>query len=273
MAYQQGANAMVSSQILIGDGAETVLEGGGLRLVDRRTRTEIPLAVVQEVRTDGGRHVEIVLTDSAVHRVDGGNPTAATAFVTALTAALPAQRDPVGSGRVTVTPLAPPEEPEEAEYHPKYRRRQVIALALLFAYVGYTIWVGVVREAEWISAPIAAAIPLGLGAVLLFVAVNVTLVHFALKRRGITVPASFDFRTKDGAAWYKFTDADGVERSGRGKNRGPVTRVAYDPEDPGDYSFDLSGKSTLLKAGLLTLGALPLLGGGAALAMVPFLVS
>ncbi|MDX2939612.1 hypothetical protein [Streptomyces ipomoeae] len=204
--------------------------------------------------------------------MDGGNPTAATAFVTALTAALPAQRDPAGSGRVTVTPLAPPEEPEEAEYHPKYRRRQVIILALLSAYVGYTIWVGVVRGA-WVIIPIVAVIPLALGATLLFLAVNVTLVHFALKRRGITVLASFDFRTKDGAAWYKFTDADGVERSGRGKNRGPVTRVAYDPEDPGDYSFDLSGKSTLLRAGLLTLGALPLLGGGAALAMLPFLVN
>ncbi|MCJ1677529.1 hypothetical protein MTF65_09315 [Streptomyces sp. APSN-46.1] len=264
---------MVSSQILIGgDGAETVIEGGGLRLVDRRTRTEIPLVVVQEARTDGGRHVEIVLTDSAVHRVDGGNPTAATAFVTALTAALPARRDPTGSARVTVTPLAPAEEPEEAEYHPKYRRRQVITLALLLVYVGYTIWVGVVRGAEVIIAPITAAIPLALGAGLLFLAVNVALVYFALKRRGITVPASFDFRTKDGAAWYKFTDADGVERSGRGKNRGPVTRVAYDPEDPRDYSFDLSGKSTLLRAGLLTLGALPLLGGGAALAVLPFLV-
>jgi len=264
---------MVSSQILIGgDGAETVLEGGGLRLVDRRTRTEIPLAVVQEARTDGGRHVEIVLTDSSVHRVDGGNPTAATAFVAALTAALPARRDPAGSARVTVTPLAPPEEAEEAEYHPKYRRRQLILLALILAYVGYTIWVGVVRGAEVIIAPIAAAIPLALGAGLLFLAVNVTLVHIALKRRGITVPASFDFRTKDRAAWYKFTDADGVERSARGKNRGPVTRVAYDPEDPQDYSFDLSGKRTLLRAGSLTLGALPLLGGGAALAVLPFLV-
>ncbi|MFI8962490.1 hypothetical protein ACIGO8_10260 [Streptomyces sp. NPDC053493] len=264
---------MVSAQILVGgDGAETLLEGGGLRLVDRHTRSEIPLAVVQEARTDGGRHVEIVLTDTAVHRVDGGNPTAAAAFVTALTAALPERRDPAGSARVTVTPLAPLPEAEEAERHPKYRRRQLTTLAFLLAYVAYTVWIGAVRGAETIIAPIVAVIPLVLGASLLFGAVHVTLVHFALKRRGITVPASFDFRTKDGAAWYKFTDAEGVERSARGKNRGPVARVVYDPEDPLDHSFDLSVRRTLLKAVFLTLAALPLLAGGAALAVLPMLV-
>jgi hypothetical protein len=52
------------------DRPKAVLEGGGLRLFDRRARAEIPLAVVQEARTGGGRHVEIVLTDGAVHRVD-----------------------------------------------------------------------------------------------------------------------------------------------------------------------------------------------------------
>ncbi|MFC7929268.1 hypothetical protein [Streptomyces cinereoruber] len=266
---------MVSSQILVGgDGTEATLEDGGLRLVDRSARTEIPLAVVREARTAGGQHVEIVLTDSTVHRVDGGNPTAATAFVAALTAALPARRDPAGSARVTVTPLASPEETEEAEevkYHPKYRRRQVVVLGLFLAYVGYTIGVGVARGGEEVVRPVAAAIPLAIGAALLFFAVHVTLVHFALKRRGITVPASFDFKTKDGAAWYKFTDADGVERSGRGKNRGPVTRVSYDPEDPRDYSFDLSGGSTLRRALPFGLGALPLLAGGAFLALLPFL--
>ncbi|PVC77656.1 hypothetical protein [Streptomyces sp. CS081A] len=263
---------MVSSQILVGgDGTEATLEDGGLRLVDRSARTEIPLAVVQEARTAGGQHVEIVLTDSAVHRVDGGNPTAAAAFVTALTAALPARRDPAGSARVTVTPLAPPEEAEEVKYHPKYRRRQVVALGLFLAYVGYTVWVGVARGGEEVVRPVAAAIPLAIGGALLFFAVHVTLVHFALKRRGITVPASFDFKTKDGAAWYKFTDADGVERSGRGKNRGPVARVSYDPEDPRDYSFDLSGGSTLRRALPFALGALPLLAGGAFLALLPFL--
>ncbi|MFC8791473.1 DUF3592 domain-containing protein [Streptomyces cinereoruber] len=260
---------MVSSQILVGgDGTEATLEDGGLRLVDRSARTEIPLAVVREARTAGGQHVEIVLTDSTVHRVDGGNPTAATAFVAALTAALPARRDPAGSARVTVTPLAPP---EEVKYHPKYRRRQVVILGLFLAYVGYTVWVGVARGGEEVVRPVAAAIPLAIGGALLFFAVHATLVHFALKRRGITVPASFDFRTKDGAAWYKFTDADGVERSGRGKNRGPVARVSYDPEDPRDYSFDLSGGSTLRRVLPFALGALPLLAGGAFLALLPFL--
>ncbi|MGW0931886.1 hypothetical protein [Streptomyces sp. NPDC002644] len=268
---------MISAQIpiLIGaDGTETSLDGGGLRITDRRTRTEIPLVVMREVRVDDGHHVEIVLTDGAVHRVDGGNPTAATAFVAALTPALPARRDPAGGARVTVTPLAPPEEAqetEEAASHPKYRRRQMIALGLLLAHAGYTAWVGFARGAETAVGPLAATIPLALGALLLSLAVTMTLVHLALTRRGITVPASLDFRTKGGAAWYRFTDIDGVERSGRGKHSGPVTRVVYDPEDPRDYSFDLSGRKTLLKAVPLALGALPLLGSGAVLAVLPVL--
>lgn len=82
---------MVPSRIPVGggDGTEATLEDGGLRLVDRSARTEIPLAVVREARTVDGQHVGIVLTGSTVHPVDGGDPTAATAFVTALTAVLP----------------------------------------------------------------------------------------------------------------------------------------------------------------------------------------
>ncbi|MEU2503288.1 hypothetical protein ABZ621_01110 [Streptomyces sp. NPDC007863] len=45
------------------------------------------------------------------------------------------------------------------------------------------------------------------------------------------MPATLDFKTTDGAAWYTFADADGgVERSTRGKCGGPVARVSYDPE-------------------------------------------
>lgn len=263
---------MVSSQILIGgDGAETVLDDSGLRLVDSRTRTEIPLTVVQEARSDGGRHIEIVLSDGAVHRVDAGNPTAATTFVATLTAALPEQRDPAGSARITVTPLASPEEPEEPERDPKYRRRLVILIALLAVYVGYVIWVGVALGAK-VIAPIVATVPIAFGAGLLLVGVDRTLIHFALKRRGVTVPATLDFRTTDGAAWYKFTDADGVERSTRGKYSGPVARVSYDPEALDGYSAEISGAKHLLRAGVWILGSLPPLGGGIALALTPFLI-
>ncbi|MFF7177141.1 hypothetical protein [Streptomyces sp. NPDC008121] len=263
---------MVSSQILIGgDGAETVLDDSGLRLVDRRSRTEIPLAVVQAARTDGGRRVEIVLSDGAVHRVDAGNPTAATTFVSTLTAALPEERDPAGSARVTVTPLALPEEPEEPERHPKYRPRPVILIALLAVYVAYVIWVGVTLGTK-VVAPLAATVPIAFGAGLLIVGAQRTLIHFALKRRGVTVPATLDFRTTDGAAWYKFTDVDGVELSTRGKYSGPVARVSYDPEAPHGLTAEISGPNHQLRAGAWILGSLPPLAGGIALALTPFLI-
>ncbi|MGV9457052.1 hypothetical protein [Streptomyces sp. NPDC003635] len=265
---------MVSAQILVGeDGAEAVLDDDGLRLVDRRTRTQVPLAVVQEVRSDGGRHVEIVLTDGVLHRVDGGNPTAATAFANALGDALPAQRDPAGSAAVRVTDLTPQPEPEQPVYHPKYRRRQLILLALVLTYAGYTTGVGVALGADKLPAPLGAVIPLALGAALLILALDVTLVYYALKKRGITVNATFDFQTKDKAAWYKYTSLDGVEHSGRGKNRGPVTRVAYDPDNPRDYSFDSSGTDTLRRICPPALAALPLLALGIYLALTPFLVN
>ncbi|MEV7523898.1 hypothetical protein [Streptomyces sp. NPDC091371] len=263
---------MISAQILVGgDGAETVLEGGGLRLVDPRAPTEIPLAVVQEARTGGGHHVEIVLTDGTVHRVHrvhGGNPTAAASFVTALTAALPERRDPAGSARVTVTPLTPPAEPEKTRK--PFDRVRAILLAVLLAYVGNTIGVNVVNEAGAIILPLVAVIPLVLGATLQFNAVLLTQVHLTLRRRGITVPAHFTNRGKDGASWYTYTSADGVQHRARGNNLGPVTRVVYDPKSPGEHSFELSAKSTALTAGFLTLFGLPLLVGGAALAVLPY---
>ncbi|MGW7313922.1 hypothetical protein [Streptomyces sp. NPDC054865] len=260
---------MVSAQILVGgDGAETVLEGGGLRLVDRRARTEIPLAVVQEARTDGGHHVEIVLTDGAVHRVDGGNPTAAATFVTALTSALPERRDPAGSARVTVTPLTPPAEPEKTRRPFDWVRATL--LAVLLAYVGNTIGVVVAYEAGAILFPLVAVIPLVLGAALQFSAVQQTHAHLALKRRGITVPAHYRSRGKDGASWYTYTSADGVRHLARGNNLGQVTRVVYDPKSPGEHSFELSAKSTALTSGCLTLSGLPLLVGGIVFAVLPY---
>ncbi|MFF5789719.1 hypothetical protein ACFY8P_32670 [Streptomyces sp. NPDC012693] len=261
---------MVSAQILVGgDGAETVLEGGGLQLVDRRARTEIPLAVVQEARTGGGHHAEIVLTDGAVHRVDGGNPTAAAAFVTALTAALPERRDPAGSARVTVTPLTPSAEPETTKK--PFDGVRATLLAILLAYVGNTIGVGVAYEAGAIILPLVAVFPLFLGAALQFAAVQKTWVYRALKERGITVPARFAHRNKNGVPVYRFTSADGVEHLAQGSSTlGPETRVVYDPESPLDYSFKLSARSTALSAFFHTLFGFPLLVGGVALSVLPY---
>ncbi|MFD8939746.1 hypothetical protein ACFV0R_31595 [Streptomyces sp. NPDC059578] len=264
---------MVSTQILIGgDGAETVLDEGGLRIVDSRTRVEIPFAVIQEAWTDGGHHVEIVLSDSAMHRVDAGNPTAATTFVAALTAALPAQRDPAGSARITVTQLALPEDAEKPATDPKYPRRIVILIALAAAYLGYVIWVAVGQGAK-VIAPIVASVPIAFGLGMMLVGGQRTLLHFVLKRRGISVPATLDFKTTDGAAWYKFTDVDGAERTARSKHVGPVARATYDPENPADQlAVEISGMRHLFWAGIWILGSLPLLVGGIAFALTPFTI-
>ncbi|MCX4787256.1 MULTISPECIES: hypothetical protein [unclassified Streptomyces] len=250
---------MVSSQVLLGDDdAETVLDAHGLRVVNQHSRAEIPLAVVQEARTDGGRHVEIVLTDGVVHRVDGRNATAATGFVTALTAALPEQRDPAGSARVTVTAL---KQPEKDKLEPVVRLRLAIIGALILAYLGYAIWVGATRGPDVIFV-IVGMVPLAMGLIMLFCAVHDTLLDLALRRRGITVFAAFNFRTRDGAAWYKFTDTDGVERSHRGKNRGPRTRVTYDPKKPWRTSSQLAWGPLVVKLFALTTGGVLMLLAG-----------
>ncbi|GLW72318.1 hypothetical protein Kpho02_46170 [Kitasatospora phosalacinea] len=258
---------MVSAQVLLGAEAETVFDADGLRLVDHGSRTEIPLAVIQETRTGGGRDVEIVLTDGVVYRVDGGNATTATAFVTALTAALPEQRDPAGSARVTVTAL---KQPEKDKPEPVVRLRLAIIGALILAYLGYTIWVGATHGPDVVFV-VVGAVPLTIGLLMLLVAVHDTLLHLALRRRGITVSATFDFRTRDGAAWYRFTGADGVERSHRGKNRGPRIRVTYDPKKPWRGSSQLAWGPVLFKIGALTIGGLPLLlAGGTVAFLFPF---
>ncbi|MFI8963872.1 hypothetical protein ACIGO8_17360 [Streptomyces sp. NPDC053493] len=259
---------MVSPQILRGDGAETVLDADGIRTVNRASRTEIPFAVVQEARTAGGREVEIVLTDGAVHRVDGGNATAATAFVTALTAALPEQRDPGGSARVTVTSL---EQPRDG-----WRLTDYVLLTVLGApaltYLGYAIWTGVTRGSDVIVV-IVGAFPLFSGLLmLLFVADDVRL-QLPLRKRGITVVARLDFRAKDGAAWYKYTDADGVEHHHRSTFRGPRPPITYDPQRPGWASTDLVWGRVLFKIYARGAGGLLLVLAGGALALAPLLSS
>ncbi|MFD4244031.1 hypothetical protein ACFWP3_20880 [Streptomyces sp. NPDC058525] len=171
-----------------------------------------------------GQDVEIVLTDRVVHRVAGGNATAATAFVTALTAALPEQRDPGGSARVTVTSL---EQPQEAE------SRDFSGLLML-----------------------------------LFAAEEVRL-QLKLKKRGITVIGRLDFRTTGGAAWYKYTDADGVEHNHRSKFRGPQPPLTYDPQRPGWASTDLVWGRVLFKICARSTDGLLLLLAGGALALMP----
>lgn len=77
-------------------------------------------------------------------------------------------------------------------------------------------------------------------------------------------------RVKDRSSWYTYTSADGVQHLARGNNLGPVPRLVYDPQDPGEHSFELSARSTALTSGLLALFGLPLLIGAVALAVLPY---
>ncbi|MFD5764266.1 hypothetical protein ACFWIN_00370 [Streptomyces sp. NPDC127049] len=225
--------------------------------------------MVQDARNNDGQHVEIVLTDGAVHRVDGGNPTAAAAFVTALTTALPQQRDPAGSARVTVTPLTPPAEPSRR----RFDGVRATLLAILLAYIGNMIGIGVAIEPAAIIFPLVAVIPLIFGAILQFGAVLKTCEYLDLKKRGITVPAQFAHRNKNGVPVYRFTSADGVEHLAMGSSSlGPETRIVYDPKSPLAYSFELSAKSTALSAFFHTLFGLPLILSGIAFAVLPYYV-
>ncbi|MFD8939244.1 hypothetical protein ACFV0R_29015 [Streptomyces sp. NPDC059578] len=241
-------------------------------MVDRASRTEIPFAVVQEARTDGGRDVEIVLTDGVVHRVDGGNATAASAFVNALSAALPEQRDPGGSTRVTVTSLEQPQEEKKKKSELTDYVALMILGTLVLTYLGYAIWAGATRESELIFV-IGGAVPFFSGALMLLFVADEVRIQLRLRKRGITVVARLDFKTTDGAAWYKYTDADGIEHSNRSKFRGPQPPIAYDPQRPGFASTDLEWNRVLSKIyARSTCGLLLFLAGGAS-ALVPLMPS
>ncbi|GAA2922274.1 hypothetical protein [Streptomyces enissocaesilis] len=205
-----------------------------------------------------------MLTDGVAYRVDGGNPTTTAAFVTALSAALPEQRDPAGSAKVAVTEL---EQPERHTPSLKYRARVAVAGIPVLAYLGYTIWVGIAHGLEVIFV-ILGSVPFFLGLLLLFTAYVLILEQVVLTLRGITVVGTFGFRTKDGAAWYKFTDMDGVERTHRGKNRGRHNRITYDPRDPVVASSQLAWGPVVLKASASLASGLPLLGIGSAMAFL-----
>ncbi|MCJ0873594.1 hypothetical protein [Streptomyces sp. AP-93] len=106
---------MPSFPVLIGRGADSgtsaTLRAGHLRIQQGPQYTLIPLAAVQEARAGEELLVEIALTDGAVHRLSGANPTATAAFAAALNRALPEDRDPAGSALVTTGSTSEGEEP------------------------------------------------------------------------------------------------------------------------------------------------------------------
>ncbi|WP_406005124.1 hypothetical protein OG440_02315 [Streptomyces sp. NBC_00637] len=242
---------MGSGQILAGrDDTEAVLGGGTLRLAAPRSRTDIPLVVVREVRADG-REVVVELTDGAVHRLDGTNPTAAGVFAAALTAALPQERDPAGSGRVIVT------RDEPREPNPRGLRFWVFTVVsgiLVAGYLGFLVFSAVNHGPEVIFG-ILAAVPLLLGYAALVASVALGPKYAALARRGITVMAWLSHRSRKGQSAYEYADPEGGVHQYRTSYRGEQLKLVYDPQSPTDCSRIRSRWAAVLTVlGLLLLG-------------------
>ncbi|MFJ6486433.1 MULTISPECIES: hypothetical protein [unclassified Streptomyces] len=188
-------------------------------------KTHIPLAAVQEVRPDGDKALQIVLTDGVTRRLQGGNEYATSAFLTALIAALPARRDPAGSALITT---------EEGGAVIKIWQVWTGGAAFLAVFVGYVWWTGSTYGDGMGMAAFVGAPAVIFGGLFTFVAISSAKDRVVLRRRGITVAAARHYHPNGKrASWYAFTDISGNEHT-TSYGSGRVTEeihVVYDPEN------------------------------------------
>lgn len=215
----------------MGRGTSATLDPDHLRVFRRGGgRTDIPLAAVREARAGDGLLVEIVLTDGVTHQLQGRNPTATAAFVTALNDALPEEREPAGSTLVTTGAAGPDGATDRA-------RLKLLAwlVGVPLAYVAYVVGVGVTLGSDYALGLTLTGIPLLLGLVTLAITVFKTVVRVRLARRGITVRAarSYDALGRP-VARYDFTATDGVAYGYRSNRNASHVDVVYDPRSPQD---------------------------------------
>ncbi|MFF9849639.1 hypothetical protein [Streptomyces litmocidini] len=217
---------MLSPQVLSKGDQYTVLRPDRLTTTEGRQVTHIPLAAVQEVRADGDTALQIVLTDGATRRLPGGNAYATSAFLTALTAALPEQRDPAGSALVTT---------EETGAVIKVWQVWIGALTLLAAFGGYVWWTGSAHGAGMGFAAFFAAPGTLLGGLSCVGVLFSIRTRATLRRRGITVAAARHYHPNGRrASYYKYTDTSGNEHTtgyGSGRSTQEI-HIVYDPETP-----------------------------------------
>ncbi|MDT9691101.1 hypothetical protein Q5762_22675 [Streptomyces sp. P9(2023)] len=213
---------MTSAQILRGDGVQASFEDGVLHVVRGGQHTAIPLLAVQEVRVPTPRRLDVVLTDGAVHPVEGADPTATAAFAGALTGALPAERGPEASALVVV----------ETRPDDSIDWGWVAALLLpVLGYLGYAVWVGVTHGVRVVGV-IVGAVPLVFGALLVFAFAQETYRRVVLRRRGITVPAHAVGKGTKKSTRYVYADAGGADHPYSCTRKTPDILVAYDPLKP-----------------------------------------
>ncbi|MFI5688878.1 DUF3592 domain-containing protein [Streptomyces sp. NPDC051636] len=185
-------------------------------------QVDIPLSAIQEVRAAEARTVEIVLTDGTAHRVEGGNPTATTAFVAALTAVLPDEQDPAGRAVVT-----DPRSPRDRGLS----GLMALAVVLLLAFLGYVVWVALTHGTRVVGV-ITGLVPLTLGLGMLATGVQETFRRILLGRRGITVLAEAVGTEGKKKVVYEYVDADGAVHTYTCKRRLQRVQLAYDPHLP-----------------------------------------
>ncbi|MER6347710.1 hypothetical protein ACWC10_16965 [Streptomyces sp. NPDC001595] len=172
------------------------------------------------MRTPDQRVVEIVLTDGAVHRVEGGNPTATAAFAAALTGVLPTPRDPAGSTLVTT-----------AETRDPGLWWLLVPLALVvMAYLGYAGWVVATHGAR-ILGVVVGLVPLAIGLAGVIGGIEESSRRVALARRGIAVHGFATGRRKKNV-YYTYTDADGGVHTYSCRRNVQRTEIVYDPRQP-----------------------------------------
>ncbi|MER6277936.1 hypothetical protein [Streptomyces sp. 900105245] len=208
------------SQILTGRRASAKFDSDGVRIIRSGQQVDIPLPAIEAVRAAEPRTVEIVLTDGTVHRVEGDNPTATTAFVDALSAVLPEERDP--SSRAVVTDTSGPRDPG------LYVIGALLAL-LVLGYIGYAVWVARAHGARVVGV-IIGLLPLLLGAAMLFSGVQEAFRRIVLARRGITVLAEAVGREGKKNVVYRYTTVEGDDRKYSCKRNQQRIHVLYDPQ-------------------------------------------
>ncbi|WP_426365352.1 hypothetical protein [Streptomyces sp. E-08] len=255
---------MLSPQILTKGSDSTALEAERLVITTTDTRTTIPLAAIQDVRRDTETSLKVVLTDGAPHWITGGNPTATTMFLTALTAALPEERDPAGSSLVTVE-----DDPGAVPWG------AVLGwgIGFLAAYTGYVWWTTTAHGGAMGLVAFFAGFGtlFGLGGVLA-TAGNLQ-DRWVLSRRGVTVRATADiYPNGKRSEYYKFTDTHGNERFQRCSNTStPHIHVVYDPQKPGRHVRRKWLPIVVAQYFFGTLAALGLLGLGLWGVLAPYL--
>ncbi|WP_399933509.1 hypothetical protein [Streptomyces kanamyceticus] len=252
---------MLSSQVLAHGDVDTILDSGRLTVRRGRLITYIPLAAVREVRPRGDKALEVVLTDGALHRVEGGNAYATAAFLTALNNALPEERDPAGSALITT---------EDDGFVLKIWQAWTGGAAVLAVYVGYVWWTGATHGGNMGFLAFVGALGTLIGLLCALAVLGNAVDRVILARRGITVLAKRAYHPNGKKArYYTFTDTSGNEYTQDAPNR--VTEnihVVYDPRMPSRYKaretlFMITLKH--LSGGALSLGVL-WLGGWAVLA-------